>query len=419
MTVAALNFTNDTLKYTLSGDSILGTADLTKTGEGTVTLNNENRFVGTTRIMGGTLNVAKLANKEGQDYGSLGGVNNRIELSDNGELGVASNITTNQTIRLAGSDGAINVDANARLTLKTGIVSTNGRHTLTKRGSGALTLDAASTLRSIHVERGTLDLFDGINADTVRFAGTGTKVYDSNTMGSYSNNSTTFVVPEKITGNFWMDPRCDYKGKLLGKGTLYVYAAGPRNTLSGDWSPFEGTVVAGQEQRSTYGPSFDWNNNYGLPKATLQVSKGTTFQAGSRSMAIGHVKGEGVINTTGTLTIGALNEDMLKTTTLQITNAKVRKVGSGIWTLATANAQPNIGAVTIAGSSASTTHRSRRCSWAHRASPSPTQDWCKDAANCKASSSTAAHWLPEPTSATTTAPSRPRATSPCRRVSWN
>ena len=199
------------------------------------------------------------------------------------------------------------------------------------------------------MERGTLDLFDGINADTVRFAGTGTKVYDSNTMGSYSNNSTTFVVPEKITGNFWMDPRCDYKGKLLGKGTLYVYAAGPRNTLSGDWSPFEGTVVAGQEQRSTYGPSFDWNNNYGLPKATLQVSKGTTFQAGSRSMAIGHVKGEGVINTTGTLTIGALNEDMLKTTTLQITNAKVRKVGSGIWTLTTANAQPNIGAVTIAG----------------------------------------------------------------------
>ena len=77
MTVAALNFTNDTLKYTLSGDSILGTADLTKTGEGTVTLNNENRFVGTTRIMGGTLNVAKLANKEGQDYGSLGGVNSR------------------------------------------------------------------------------------------------------------------------------------------------------------------------------------------------------------------------------------------------------------------------------------------------------------------------------------------------------
>lgn len=347
--VAALNFTNDSLKYTLSGDSILGTADLTKTGEGTVTLNNENRFVGTTRIMGGKINVAKLANKEGQEYGSLGGVNNRIELSDNGELGVTTNSTTNQTIRLAGSDGAINVDANARLTLKNGIVSTNGRHTLTKRGAGTLTLEAASALRSIHVERGTLELFDGFNADTVRFAGTGAKVYDSNTIFSYSSNSTTFVVPEKITANFWMDPRCDYTGKLLGKGTLYVYAAGPRNTLSGDWSQFEGTVVAGLEQRCNYGPSFAWNNNYGLPKATLQVSKGTTVEAGGQSMAIGHVKGEGVINTTGTLTIGALNEDMLKTTTLQITNAKVRKVGSGLWTLTTANAQPNIGAVTIAG----------------------------------------------------------------------
>lgn len=349
VTVGALNFTNDSLHYTLSGDSIIGTADLTKTGEGMVTLNNENRFVGTTRIMGGTLNVAKLANKEGQDYGSLGGVNNRIELSANGELGITGNVINNQNIRLAGSDGAVNVASDARLTMKTGFVSTSGRHTLTKRGTGALTLEAASTLSCINVERGTVDLFDGVNADTVRFTGSGTKVYDSNTMGSYSTNTTTFVVPEKISGNFWMDPRCDYKGKLLGQGSFYVYAAGPRNTLSGNWSDFEGTVVAGQEKRSTYGPSFDWNNNYGLPKATLQVSKGTTFQAGSRSITIGHVKGEGVINTTGTLTIGALNEEMLKTTTLQITNAKVRKVGSGLWTLSTTNAQPSIGAVTIAG----------------------------------------------------------------------
>lgn len=347
--VAALNFDNDSINYTLTGDSIVGTADLTKTGEATVNINNVNRFVGTTRVMGGKLNVSSLANNDGQEYGALGGINNRIELSGNATLGITANTTNNQAIRVASDDATIDVATNATLTMKTGFASTNGRHALNKRGTGTLTLGAASSLACLNVERGTVNLFDGANADTVRFVGTGTKVYDSNTMGSYSNNSTTFIVPERVSGNFWMDPRCDYKGKLLGKGSFYVFAAGPRNTLSGDWSAFEGTVVAGEEKRSTYDPSFDWTNDYGLPKATLQVSSGTTFQAGSHSMAIGHVKGEGIINGTGLLTIGALNEDMLKTTTLQITGARVRKVGSGIWNLTSTNAQANIGTVTIAG----------------------------------------------------------------------
>lgn len=347
--VGALNFENDSLNYTLTGDSIVGNADLTKTGEGTVNINNVNRFVGTTRVMGGKLNVATLANTNGQEYGALGGVSNRIELSGNAELGITGSVTNNQPILVASDDAAVNVATDASLNMKTGFASTNGRHALNKRGAGTLTLSAASTLRCLNVERGTVDLFDGANADTVRFVSTGTKVYDSNSMGSYSTNSSTFVVPEKVSGNFWMDPRCDYKGKLLGKGSFYVYAAGPRNTLSGDWSAFEGTVVAGQEQRSTYGPSFAWNNSYGLPKATLQVTSGTTFEAGANSMSIGHVKGDGTINGTGTLTIGTLNEEMLKTSKLQITGARVRKVGSGIWNLAATNAQASIGAVTIAG----------------------------------------------------------------------
>ncbi len=349
VSVSAINFDNDTLTYTLTGDSINGKADLTKTGEGTVNINNVNRFVGTVRITSGTVNVASLANKDGNDYGALGGVSNRIELSGNAELGITANIINNQPVYLNGADAAVKTANGTTLTMKTGFVSTNGRHTLTKRGPGTLTLNVASNLSCLSMEAGTLNLFDGANADTLHYTGTGAKVYDSNSMGSFSTNSMHIVVPENVSGNFWMDPRCDYTGKLFGQGALYVYAAGPRNTLSGDWSAFEGTVVAGQEQRSTYGPSFDWTNDYGLPKATLQVTSGTTFYAGARSMAIGHVKGDGTIYTTGTLTIGALNEDMLKTCALQISGATVRKVGSGVWNIGTASAQPNIGAVTIAG----------------------------------------------------------------------
>ncbi len=349
VTVAALTFANDSLAYTISGDSICGTADLTKTGQGKVTIKNVNRFKGTARIMGGTLSVASLANNEGQDYGSLGGVSNVIELSGNATLAVTATSTNNQVIRLAGADAAVSVANNATLTMQKGFASTGGRYTLSKRGAGTLTLNATSNLKCLAVEGGTVNLCDGTNADTLRYATTGAKVYDSNTMGSYSTNSMNIVVPEKVSGNFWMDPRCSYTGRLSGQGMFYVYAAGNRNYLRGDWSDFEGTVVAGQQKRSTYDPSFDWDNNYGLPKATLQVSSGTTFQAGSHNMVIGHVKGDGTINGTGTLTIGTLNEEMLKTAKLQITGAKVRKVGSGLWTLATTNAQSAIGAVTIAG----------------------------------------------------------------------
>ena len=346
--VSALTFNNDAVTYTLAGDSIVGTADLTKTGEGTVNINNVNRFIGTTRIMGGKLNVTTLANADGQEFGALGSTANRIELSDNAILGITANTANNHSIRVTTDNVAVDVATNATLTMKTGFASTNGRHALNKQGNGTLSLSAASTLSCLNVERGTVNLFDGINADTLRYAGT-SKIYDSNTEGSYSTNSSTFVVPENVSGYFWMDPRCDYTGKLLGQGSFYVYAAGIRNYLNGDWSGFEGTVIAGQEKRGTYGPSFDWNNNYGMPKATLQVNSGTTFKTGSHTVAIGHVMGEGIIDGTGLLTVGALNEDMPKTSKLQIYHASVRKVGSGIWTITSTNAQDSISTVTIAG----------------------------------------------------------------------
>lgn len=327
----------------------MGTSDLTKTGAGNVTISNVNRFVGTTRISGGKLSVASLANTDGQEYGALGGTSNRIELSGNGVLGITASTASNQIIRVASDDAAINVANGAYFTMKTGFVSTNGRHTLTKSGAGTMTLNATSSLSTISMAGGTLNLCDGTNADTLRYTTTGSKVYDSNSMGSYSTNSMVIVVPEKVSGNFWMDPRCEYKGKLLGAGSFYIYAAGNRNYLSGDWSAFEGTVIAGQEKRSTYDPVFDWSNSYGLPKATLQVASGTTVQMGSNSMSLGHVKGDGTINGTGTLTVGALGQEMAKTCTLQITGAKVRKVGAGVWNLNTTTAQTSIGAVTLAG----------------------------------------------------------------------
>lgn len=343
---ADILFNNETSDYALTGDSIIGKTNLTKTGKGSVTMNAENHFSGTVAIKGGTVNVSSLANNQGVSYGSLGVVGNRIELSNGATLGITDNVTDAQQILLAGSDGTLNIASGKTLTMNTGIISTSGRHRLNRKGSGTLTLAGGNSLSSIYTQGGTLNLADGTSADTIIFANNA-RVYDSNTMGSYSTNASKLVVDGNNTGYFYLDPRCNYTGTLTGTGTLHVYAAGNRNYFNGNWSNFEGTVIADQSKRSTYDPSFDWQSTSGLPKATLQVQSGTTFNAGSYSFRIGHVQGSGTIAGTGTLTIGELNKNISQN--IQFSGVRVNKVGSGYWLLSSSISQPKIGYVTIQG----------------------------------------------------------------------
>jgi autotransporter-associated beta strand protein len=343
---SAVTFENDTLQYTLSGDSLCGTFDLTKKGQGTVTLDNVNQFKGTTKIQGGKLAVTSLANGEGVDYGALGGKTNTIELSNGATLAAKATMKTTQPIRLSGSDGSIDVATGVTLTLGSGVVSTNGRHNLMKTGAGALVLASGNSIKTLSVQ-GSATLADGSQPDSISLAG-GAKVYDSNTFGSYSTNAASIIVPANtVAASFYMDPRCNYTGKLLGNGSLNVYATGIRNTTAGNWSNFEGKLTIGTAKWTSYDPAFTWDNNYGLPKATLSVPSGISFNSSSHPVAIGHLDGAGTISGTGLVTFGQLNQN--ETSSVVFSGMAVRKVGSGYWRIATTNPQASVGAVTIAG----------------------------------------------------------------------
>ena len=350
-------FNNSSKNFTLSGDSIIGSPTIEKNGTGSVTINNVNH-VGNTTINGGTVTVSSLANNIGQTYGSLGDTLSVITINNNASLGVSGAVTSSQEIKVGDGGATINVLPNASLTMNAGVTGASDA-VLTKSGGGALTLGAGNTFGKLLITSGTVNATEADGKTqlpaVVEFHG-GVLNDPGSEGGNGNDNTSSFVVPEGASGWFYADPRSNYTGTLTGSGVFYVYAAGLRNFFKGDWSQFEGTLVACASQRGTYAPSFDFLNNYGLEKATLRVEQGVTFNndvddaggGGAHDVAIGGLEGEGTLAGGGTYTIGALGNDIDFEGTFL---SPVVKVGDGVWTVDKDAPQTGIGAVVVNGGS--------------------------------------------------------------------
>ena len=324
---ASVVFANKTKAYTLSGDSIVGGGALTVNGGGAVTINSDNRF-GSTSLSSGKLTVSALANSEGRDYGALGGVTSGIAISGNSTLSIADDITTGQTVTVGEGGATIDVQSGKMLTMVTGVKQNVSGQTLTKVGAGALTLGANNTVSKLVIRLGNVNAVEsgGYNQLPGTVAFEGGVLYDSNSEGSYSTTSANFVVEEGQTGELYCDPRCEYTGTLTGSGRFTVYAAGVRNYFNGNWSEFTGTVIPALSKRGTYDPSFDFNNTYGLPNATLLLNSGVTFNNNGKSMPLGTVTGTGTLAGSGSYYLGDKNNDF---TFGAYSTSKIVKRGTG------------------------------------------------------------------------------------------
>lgn len=341
-------FDNSEKDFTISGDSIVGDPTVEKRGTGSVTINNVNH-TGNTTISGGELVVTSLANNVGQEFGSLGGLDKKVTITGNGILGVSGSVTSGQEIFVGGGGAVIDVKPSSSLTMERGIAGTGASAVLSKDGTGTLTLGSSNQLGRLVIVAGVVNAVESGDQTqlppVVEFRG-GT-LYDPNSEGSYTTNYAAFEVPEGATGTFYADPRCNYRGKLTGAGTFNVNAAGVRNYFQGDWSGFEGTLVPGLSKRATYDPSFDFDNNYGLPKATLQLNSGVTFNNRGHAVSIANVTGSGVLAGGGTYTIGGQGDDIKFRG--QFDGSSVVKTGDGTWSVYTSSPQDNIGSVTVNG----------------------------------------------------------------------
>lgn len=307
---ASVTFNNNEKNYTLSGDGqIVGEAKLVKEGNGTLTVNNINSFTGGTYIKGGKLVAGVFANNIGNDFGALSGIGSRIYISNDATLQASATGTLGQKITMSSGNAAIEVPAGITLTTTSGISAGGIGQKLFKRGTGTLNLAAGNNMSRLVIEGGVVnvsEVSDRISLpSTVEFVNG--SLYDPESMYTYSTNPTNYYVGKGNRGSLYLDSRCKYIGKLTGEGTLSVYAAGVRCDLTGDWSGFEGELIAGYFKRGAYDPDFKWDNDKGMPKAALNISSGVTFNAQSHNMTLANLKGSGIYNGSGTLTIG--NDD--------------------------------------------------------------------------------------------------------------
>ena len=147
VTPGSVTFNNTTKNYILDGGAITGLTGLTKTGTGTVTVNNLNTFTGQVRIQAGTLSVATINNDSAA--GPLGNSALAVSLGNTGgETGTleltGSTATTSKKFTLAaGGTGSFQVDDSATNLTLSGLI--DGTGTLAKTGPGTLTLAGANS----------------------------------------------------------------------------------------------------------------------------------------------------------------------------------------------------------------------------------------------------------------------------------
>ena len=279
-------------------------------GTGKVTISNTNKYTGGTILEGGTLSVSSLANDNGVEYGALGGMNSTITLRNGGTLDVSESTLCSQPLLLGTEGGTVAVVTGKTLTLNAAVTQ-NEKAALHKTGTGRLQIDGPARFSALYLDQGSVQGGEADNKhlypDTVVINGGSLK--DPDNIYSYSTNNTTIVVPEGKKGSWVLDSRCDYKGRLLGKGELSVVVTSVRCNMQGDWRNFEGTIDFQRSKTGSYDPLIQWNNTKGLGKATVKGD----FDNSGNEVTIGTLVGNANLTGSGRYSVKHVNIVLSKT----------------------------------------------------------------------------------------------------------
>ncbi len=310
---ASMLFSNETKNYTLTGDSIVTDAAFTKTGAGILTIETRNHM-GNSEIKGGTVVVNSLANVTGVTYGALGDASRQITISNGATLSAGRTIITDQPI-VVKDMATLQTPTGTSLTLNNALMGTGG--VVTKAGAGTLSLGSNNTISKLIIQNGTVNAIESNNRvqlpKTVEFINGW--LNDAATENTNTVNATNFHISKGNSGTLNGDPRCDYTGALTGEGKFTVYDSWVRCTFSGDWSKFEGTVTTMCNNRSAKhlyeNTTFDFNNSYGLPKATLNIPADVTVNNNGKDFPLGSVSGSGTLAGKGAWILGSNDSDFM------------------------------------------------------------------------------------------------------------
>ncbi|MCA8424444.1 autotransporter outer membrane beta-barrel domain-containing protein [Burkholderia seminalis] len=294
--------------------TIGGSGAVEKTGAGTLTVTPSsaggNTYSGGTTIMQGTLSVAA--------DNALGAASGSLTLNGGTlQLGSAFNVASSRAVSITANNGTIDTQG-FNSTLTQGIT---GAGSLTKLGSGTLTMNGASShAGGTSVNAGIVIVGDGSSASAALGGGGPVTVASGATLGGYGSvtgnvtNSGTLSVANALsslaggaTGNFRIN------GNLINAGHVQLGGSGIGNTLTvagnyvgqnatiamntylgGDGSASDKLVVSGG---TASGSSTLKVTNVGGPGAqttgdgiqVVQAANGATTNAGAFSLSGGTV----------------------------------------------------------------------------------------------------------------------------------
>ena len=279
MPVKSVTFESDQ-SFTMNGDGgFSGKADLTKNGEGKLTMNiTKSDYEGNTIVNGGTMEVKEMADK---------GLASSIGTGNAGTLQIGkatfiinnSNTSTDREIILTGDTASISVPKGT-VSFK-GKVSGNG--ILRKTGTGQLNITYAgnNTWSETVLHAGTLAMGAwntsfGKASSPIHVTGNATiSMFDNNTTSAVPSFANTLTVDKGKKLTFKAGSRCRVDGTLSGEGTFSISFPYVRGDFYTDCSAFIGTfeVTSGQ---------FRLRKALDLKKANLKLGSGV-YAAGFSS----------------------------------------------------------------------------------------------------------------------------------------
>ncbi len=350
---------NSTGNYTISGiGDIDGSASLTKTNTGTLTILTTNTYSGPTTIAGGTLAVMDLEN--GTLPSSIGAADsNPTNLVFNGGalsyLGAGAATDHGMIIGNGGAD--FSVASGANLTLNGPLT---GIGAVTASGPGSLTLTAANNYGAGTVLSNALLILGsdaannsglGATNEPVTFLGGTLQLfgYNGSTSPNYATCYNPLVVPAGQTGTLQMFPRgplnsgagSGLESSLTGSGTLNLVVNYLRDNLDGNWSAFSGLINV--TPRNPTGDEMRIDNSFGYSNATIFINDNVNLDranTGGTTNDIGALGGTSLAtvaagNSSGANTtwrVGWLNSTSTFAGSINSDNSII-KVGTGEWIL--------------------------------------------------------------------------------------